>query len=101
MSIKYVEVLSDDEDFLNGDLLDVIDSLKSTLEMIPDEYRKLAVIDVDGNDYGGLRVCIHYERPKTLDEINQDEKEAKECNWRMVQHAKKHYLKLKAEFGED
>ena len=100
--VKLIEVLTDDEYFLNRGLQEVIEALNEKLNMIPDEYKGLAILDVEGiDDYGGLSVSICYERPKTLDEINQENEAERQRQINRVNNARDRYFELKKQFGHE
>lgn len=102
MSDKKIEVFKGDEDSIDGNLKDIIERLSSRLESVPDEFKDLVILDVEGlNNWGGLAVHIYYWRPKTLDEINQEQKDARKTQMDNVARAKQRYLELKEEFGEE
>lgn len=74
MSDKLITVLVADSDFFDGNVQDVIDRLSSFLELVPEEFRSRAVVSVEGvNEYGWVRVVMSYMRPKTEEDIAQEE----------------------------
>ena len=97
--IKRIEVFKDSDDCLDGLLVEVIALLQSKLDLVPDEFKDIAIIDVEGAEGYGVSVEIHYARDYTLDEVNEYEQAEREKQRDQVERAKNAWLRLKDEYG--
>jgi len=95
-----VYLLESDEHVLCGSPIDVIDNLRLALEMVPDEFKSAAVFHAKGDDYGVVSVCLSYMRPKTPEEINEEEKHFRENLSEELERAEATFLYLKRKLQE-
>ena len=95
---KEVEVFDDNNNCLDGLLVDAIALLQSRLDLIPDEFKESALIDLNGNDFG-MNLCITYYRNKTEGEIITEKMVARNNKRMELEIAESQYLKLKSEYN--
>lgn len=72
-----------DPDDIPGDLLTFVEWINSKINLIPELYRDVAVIDIDTDDsYDScsLQFKIYYDRPETQADIEQRKREAEEAS---------------------
>lgn len=84
-------------------LEEAISFFQEKLNSIPAEYRKDAVLNIEGYneyDYSYARVEIYYYRPPTSGEISDRKETEKERARSQLKWAEDNYKRLKAQVGE-
>ncbi len=92
--------LDTDNDWLNGNLSEVIQRLQTILDSAPEDMRRLVEIDVSAEDR--VRLEIGYVRPMTMEEVRREEDEATaQASARLAEENKRDrqlYERLKRKF---
>jgi hypothetical protein len=82
-------------------LKDFVEQLRLDLESVPPEHRDAAWVSfnpfVQGYDAAGSRISVFYERPRTAEEIAEEQRANDARKAQMLANAKESYEKLREE----